>query len=165
MLVVLRSMLLNIEKLEASHDHIVRENDTLKASLDSAHNKIVDIENRERECLAELNKTKSMVECVETTNTMIRVDSERLKERSIKSEAYSRRMNLCFEGVEMGTNETNIQCRNKIYGILKEMGLENAESSIVIEHCHRDRKYKNQNHKSILVKFLSSRESRGIETP
>ena len=79
MLVVLRYMLLKIEKLKSSHDHIVRENDTLKASLDSAHKKIVDIENRERECLAELNKTKSMVECEETTNTMIKVDSERVR--------------------------------------------------------------------------------------
>ena len=157
--IILRAMLLKIEKLEVAHDMVTRDNDTLKDSLDFAHNKIVDLEKRELERQAEINNTKSMVECVESSNQMIKVDSQRLKERSIKSEAYSRRMNLRFEGVEMGSNETTNQCRNKIYSIMgKEMGIENAERNITIDRCHRDKKFKNQNPPSILVKFLSTAE-------
>ena len=141
--IILRAMLLKIEKLEVAHDMATRDNDILKESLEFAHNKIVDLEKREQVREAEINNTKSKVEYVESSNMMIKVDSQRLKERSIKSESYSRRMNLRFEGVPMGTNETTNQCRNKIYNILEnEMGIENPERNIVIDRCHRDRKFK-----------------------
>ena len=157
--IILRAMLLKIEKLEVAHDMVTRDNDTLKESLDFAHNKIVDLEKRELEREAEINNTKSKVECVESSNMMIKVDSQRMKERSIKSEAYSRRMNLRFEGVDQGANESQNQCRNKIYSILsKEMGIENAERNITIDRCHRDNKFRNQNPQSILVKFLSTND-------
>ena len=157
--VLLKAMLVKIQKLELAHDLVTRDNDTIKESLNFAHNKIADLEKREVEREAEISNTKQMVECVESSNKMIKVDSARLREKSIKSESYSRRMNLRFEGVDMGKNETTIQCRNKIYSILsKEMGIENAEGTIIIDRCHRDKKFKNQNPQSILVKFLSTQD-------
>ena len=65
----------------------MRENDALKSSLVFAHNKIVDLETKAREHATKIDKTKAMVETVETSNKMIKVDRERLKERSIKSQS------------------------------------------------------------------------------
>ena len=80
-----------------------------------------------------------MVETIETTSRLNKVDTIRLRGRSIKSEAYSRRMNLRFKGVIMGPNETNVHCRNMIYATLnKEMGIIDVQEKIIIEKCHRD---------------------------
>ena len=71
-------------------------------------------------------------------------------------ESYSRRHNLRFEGVPTSKTETNIQCRNDAYDIMKqEFGITDAEERIVIEKCHRDSKYPKQDPPSILVRFLS----------
>ena len=47
-----------------------------------------------------------------------------MKEKNVKAEAYSRRSNIRFDGIPTSENETNVQCRNKIYDLLKnELGL------------------------------------------
>ena len=90
-------------------------------------------------------------------------DNTKMKEKTVKAEAYSRRSNLRFEGIPQSTDETNIQCRNKVYAILKnELGMNEADGSIVIERCHRDAKYKNQNPPSVIARFLSFRDRQEV---
>ena len=154
--VLLRSMIDKIDSLVLVQDELAKENDTLKESLEFAHNKISDLEKRDRDQETEIDKIKAIVETMESESRRIKVDSQRLREKTIKSESYSRRMNLRFEGIESNPNENNTQCRNKIYKIMNDhLGIEDAERTIVIERCHRDSKYKSQNPPSILAKFLS----------
>ena len=153
---ILLSFLTKIEKLEGKQSELEVENSGLKGSLDFAYAKIDDLEKREKEQNDRVQKNEKKVDTVSSENSKLKLESERNKERNIKSESYSRRSNLRFEGIPVLPEETNIQCRNRIYEILNSnLGIEDADQRIVIEKCHRDRKFPRQEPPSVLVRFLS----------
>ena len=117
--VILRALLDKIDMLESSHDDMLKENDTIKSSLEYAHSRNADLEKREKEREIEMSKMQAKVESFENDSKRFKVDNERLKEKSLKSESFSRRMNLRFEGINMPQDESPAQCRNKVYEILK----------------------------------------------
>ena len=160
---VLLSFLTKIEKLEEKQTELEMENSGLKGSLDFAYGKIDDLEKNDRENAETIQAMQTTIESIQSNSNRIKVDADRNRERNIKAEAYSRRSNLRFEGIPAQNNETNIQCRNKVYEIMKkELGVIDAEERIVIEKCHRDKKFPKQDPPSILVRFLSLRDRQEI---
>ena len=149
---LLLSLLRKIEKLESKQELLEEENRDLKTSLEFNMNKTTDLENEMTHYKHIILNTQSKLDNVNVANT-------KLKEKSVKAEAYSRRNNLRFEGIRSEPDETQDMCRFKIYSILvKELGITDAESRIVIERCHRDQRHPNHNPASILVRFLSYRD-------
>ena len=146
---LLLSLLKKIEVLESKQEMLEEENKELKNSLKFNMNKTIDLE-------AEMSKYKNAI--INTQNKLenVNVANSKLKEKSVKAEAYSRRNNLRFEGIKSEPNETTDMCRFKIYSILvQELDIRDAESRIVIERCHRDQRHPNHSPASILVRFLS----------
>ena len=149
---LLLSLLKKIETLESKQEVLEEENKELKNSLEFNMNKTLDLE-------AEMVKCKNVILNTQNKLENMNVANSRLKEKSVKAEAYSRRNNLRFEGIKNELNETPDMCRFKIYSILvKELDIVDAERRIVIERCHRDQRYPNHNPASILVRFLSYRD-------
>ena len=160
---VLLDFLTRIEKLETRQLDLETENSNLKGSLDFAFQKIVDLEKKEAEQLQNVSEAQNNIECLNNENTKLKVDAERNRERNIKSELYSRRSNLRFEGIPQGSNESNPQCCIKVYDILKRnLNIQDADERIIIDKCHRDEKYPNQDPPSILVRFLSLRDRQEV---
>ena len=146
-------------KIKNVQNEIEKENNNLRGSLDFAYNKIAVLEDSDKKREATEKKTQENIEYIQGDNNRINQDNNRMKEKNIKAEAYSRRSNLRFEGIPKSANETNVQCRNMVYDFIKnEMGIENAERDFVIERCHRDAKFPNQNPPSIIARFLSFRD-------
>ena len=161
--IIMLSFLTRIEKLEAKQETLEIENSSLKGSLDFAYEKIDNMEKREKENIDRMAKTQTSVEEIKSENKQIKVEAERNKDRNIKVEAYSRRQNLRFEGIAGHKNETNVQIRNKVYDILRRnLEIEDADKRIVIEKCHRDKKFPKQDPPSILVRFLSLRDRQEV---
>ena len=153
---VLLALLRKIEMLEEKHDQMIEENNELKKSLEFNTNKISDLEIEVQRNKKTIEDTQNQLTNVIMTNTKLREQGTKLKEKSVKAEVYSRRSNLRFEGIPESSNETQTHCREKIYAILKnELGIHDAERRIVIERCHRDKRYPNHKPASILVRFLS----------
>ena len=152
----IRKLTTDIIKIKESQNESDKENNNLKSSLDFAYIKIADLENKEKERVESEKKVRENIEMIKGDNKKLKVDNTKMKEKNIKAEAYSRRSNLRFEGIPTSPDETNVQCRNKVYDFLKtNLGMVNAEKNIVIERCHRDPKYPNQNPASIIARFLS----------
>ena len=161
--IMLLFFLTRLEKLETKQITLETENSSLKGSLDFAYEKIDDLEKRDKEQAEMIQLAHLKIEEIKSDNTRIKVDAEKNKERNIKAEAYSRRQNLRFEGIPSNKTETNTQCRNRVYDILRRnLGIEDAEERIIIEKCHRDKKYPKQEPASILVRFLSLRDRQEI---
>ena len=143
-------------KTKTAQNVIEKENNELRASLDFAYNKITALENNEKDREQKEKKTQENMASLKSDTSKIKQDNTKMKEKTVKAEAYSRRSNLRFEGIPQSQNETNVQSRNKVYEILKnELGMNEAEGNIVIERCHRDAKFANQNPPSIIARFLS----------
>ena len=150
------ALLKKIDSLEQKHLEMNEENEGLKRAIEFNLNKIQDLESDVKKYREESEKTRRELENVNVSNTKLREESSKLKEKTVKAEAYSRRNNLRFEGIAREANETPNDCRIKIYAILiNELGMHDAERRIVIERCHRDQRYPNHNPPSILVRFLS----------
>ena len=131
----------------------------MKGSLDFAFNKIDDLEKSEKEHAEIINKTVEQLESLTNANMKLKVDAQRNKGRNIKAEAYSRRQNLRFEGIPQSQNESPTDCRNAVYDIIRRnLEITDVDQRIVIEKCHRDKKYPNQDPPSMLVRFLSLRD-------
>ena len=155
--------MIKIERLETRQTDLEAENTNLKGSLDFAYNKIDDLERREIEQKAKVDQALENLEVLNNANAKLKVDAQRNHDRNIKVEAYSRRQNLRFEGIPTSQNETTTQCRNTVYDIIKNnLGIRDADERIVVEKCHRDKKFPNQDPPSILVRFLSLRDRQEI---
>ena len=153
---LLLSLLKKIESLEKSHDSLKEENESLKTSLNFNIEKTNDLEKDIQRYQKEMEDTKKSVDNVQASNKILKEESAKLKEKTTKAESYSRRNNLRFDGIPQDTNESPAHCREKIYTILKkELNMQDAESRIIIDRCHRDSRYPNTNPASILVRFLS----------
>ena len=153
---VLLSLLRKIELLEQKQDQTSEENIELKKSIEFNANKIIDLESEVLKYKGALEATETKLDNVLMIVSRQKEQGSKLKEKSVKAESYSRRNNLRFEGIHQDPNESQNMCREKIYGILKnEFGIHDAERRIVIERCHRDKRYPNHNPPSILVRFLS----------
>ena len=150
------ALLKKLETLESKQEEMQEENENLKKALEFNSNKILDLESDVTQYKKEADETKEQLNNVNVSNNKLREESSKLRDKTVKAEAYSRRNNLRFEGIVKEPNETQTDCRNTIYAILvKELGIADAESRIVIERCHRDQRYPNHNPPSILVRFLS----------
>ena len=153
---LLLSLLKKIEFLEKSHDSLKDENESLKTALNYNIEKTNDLEKDVKNYKKEMEDTKQNVDNVKASNKILKEESAKLKEKTTKAESYSRRNNLRFDGIPQDKNETPAHCREKIYSILKmELNMKDAESRIIIDRCHRDPRYPNNNPSSILVRFLS----------
>ena len=160
---ILLSYLIRIDKLEEKQEELESENQNLKGSLDFAYNKIEDLEKKDSEQAESIKRAHEMIESINNTNTKLKVDAQRNKDRNIRAETYSRRQNLRLEGIPTTQNETTIQCRNIAYNTIKNsLGIEDVEERIVIEKCHRDKKFPNQEPPSILIRFLSLRDRQEV---
>ena len=153
---VLLALLRKIESLEQKQEFLSEENFELKKSLEFNSGKITDLEREVSEQKKAIEMTNKKIDNVNLTNTRLKEQGTKLKEKTVKAETYSRRNNLRFEGIQQEANENQNVCREKIYAILKtEFGIIDAERRIVIERCHRDKRYPTHNPPSILVRFLS----------
>ena len=159
----IKQLTADIIRMKESHNDYEKDNNNLKISLDFAYAKIATLEIREKERTEEEKQVKKNIETIKIDNTKLKEDNTKMKEKNVKAEAYSRRSNLRFEGIPTIPNETNVQSRNKVYDFLKNnLGMEDAERNIVIERCHRDAKYQNQNPPSIIARFLSFNDRQAI---
>ena len=150
------SLLRKIETLEHRQELMCDENEELKKAIEFNSNKISDMEVEMTEYKKALEETNKKLANVNTVNTKLREQGSKLREKTVKAESYSRRNYLRFEGIPEEQNETQNGCREKVYKILKnEFGIMDAERRIVIERCHRDKRYPTHNPPSILVRFLS----------
>ena len=57
------------------------------------------IEKEEKVNKLELNKAKPGMEDMKSETMKFKIESDRLREKQLKADTYSRRNNLCFEGV------------------------------------------------------------------
>ena len=150
------SLLKKIENLETNQEILLNDNENLKKPLEFGLNKIQDLEDEVTKYKGVVKNAMNKIDNVNANNSKLKEESDKLKEKSVKAETYSRRNNLHFEGIPSDPKETPYDCRNKIYAILKnEMNIVDAERRIVIERCHRDSRYPSHQPPSILVRFLS----------
>ena len=153
---VLLALLRKVEILEQKHEILAEENYELKKTLEFNSGKILDLETEVSNHKIAIEVTQRKLDNVYMSNSRLKEQGTKLKEKTVKAEAYSRRNNLRFEGIPQESNENPNVCREKVYSILKnEFGMLDAERRIVIERCHRDKRYPNHNPPSILVRFLS----------
>ena len=153
---IMLSLLRKIECLEQKQEQVLEENQELKKAIDFNSNKISDLEEDVTKYKAALEQTQNELLNVNASNFRLKQQGTKLQEKSVKAESYSRRNNLRFEGIPEEKDETQNMCREKIYNIMKnELGIQDAERRIVIERCHRDKRYPNHNPPSILERFLS----------
>ena len=149
----------DLMRIKSAQNEVEKENNNLRGSLDFAYNKIAVLEENEKKRIEREKEAQQNMESIKGDNNKLKQDSYKMKEKNVKAETYSRRSNLRFEGIPTSLNETNVQCRHKVYEILKnELGLKDAEKEIVIERCHRDSKFPNQKPPSIIARFLSYRD-------
>ena len=154
---------IDIIKLKTIQEELEKENNNIKCSLDFAYIKISKLEENDKIHFENERKMDQNMKTIQNDNNKIKTDNTKMKEKNVKSEAYSRRSNLRFEGIPTAQNESNVQCRNKVYDFLRtELGMQDAERNIVIERCHRDSKYPNQSPPSIIARFLSFRDREEI---
>ena len=150
-------------KMKETQTEIERDNNNLKTSLDFAHNQIAILETKEKERTETERKVQKNIEVIKNENIKLKEDNKKNKDKNVKAEAYSRRSNLRFEGIPHSPNETNVESRNKVYEFLKtNLGMKDAERDIIIERCHRDPKYPNQNPPSIIARFLDFNDRQEI---
>ena len=156
---IMLSLLKKVECLEREQQVLREENDSLKTSLNFNIEKVNDLENDVKTYRKEMEATQININNVKASNTILKEENAKIKEKTLKAESYSRRNNLRFDGIIQDQNETSDNCREIIYSILKhELGIHDAESRIIIDRCHRDPRYPNTNPASILVRFLSYRD-------
>ena len=151
----MKHMSIEMIKLKETLNDSEKDNNNLKTSLDFAYIQIANLESKEKERTESEKKVKKNMDIIRGENSKLKEDTKKNKDKTIKAETYSRRSNLRFEGIPSSPNETNVQSRNKVYEFLKtNLGINDAEKNIVIERCHRDQKYPNQEPASIIVRFL-----------
>ena len=81
---------------------------------------------------------------------------ERLDARIDDGEQYSRRMCLRFNGVSLSAESGKEDCAERVYDIIKDMGVDLPEDAI--DRAHRIGRISEQGKQQIIVRFKSFRE-------
>ena len=124
--------------------------DILNSRLDHVDSKLVEFQNVKKI----VDENRSMILENRSMIQEIQKELKSLKQRVIYSDAQSKRNNLIFDGIaENHTNETWIDCQNKLCEILeKDLGI-TAVKNIRFERVHRKGPYKPDNIPGVIAKF------------
>ena len=159
----INKLMVETSKLKETQVDIEKENTVLIQSLEFAHIQIAELDKKVKEQAENEKATKQILESMQGDNNKLKTDTSKNRERNIKAEAYSRRSNLRFEGIPYSHEESNVECRNKVYEVIKtQLGILDADKRLVIERCHRDPKFPNQSPPSVIARFLSFRDRQEV---
>ena len=134
----------------------------LKASLEFTQAALAVAENKIEGLKANCEeRRREQISAAKEIN-FIKMENADLKERLLRLDCYIRRENLKISGVPEDTNETNQQCKQKIYDIFsKDLDMRNS-SNIQIQRCHRLGYRKAGQNRDIIVRFTNYPEREQI---
>ena len=102
----------------------------------------------------DLNNLQTAFTQMQGEKAQLQLKYDRLYEKQISMECYSRRSNLNIDNVPEDRNEQPQDTLSKFYNVLeRHMGIKNAKNFIKIERCHRVGPKRDNHTRPIIAKF------------